>query len=98
MLFCRTCNRKNSQPKCGLECVQCKFIFHKKCQKSPNANALVCKFCSKETFPTAEIYLRDLSFNSRYISSSLENNKLKNNSEDFMNKIMNLKELNFDKN
>ena len=41
-------------------------------------------------------------FNSNYICSCLENNKLKNNSdsqsEDFMNKIINLKELNFDKN
>ena len=52
-------------------------------------------------FPFAEIDLRDLidlSFNSNYICSCLENNKLKNNSEDFMNKIINLKELNFDKN
>ena len=56
----------------------------------------VIKKCSH-----AEIDLRDLidlSFNSNYICSCLENNKLKNNSEDFMNKIINLKELNFDKN
>ena len=33
-----------------------------------------------------------------YLCSCLKNNKLKNNSEDFMNKIINLKELNFDKN
>ena len=32
--FCRTCNRKNSQAKSGLECVQCKFVFHKKFQKT----------------------------------------------------------------
>ena len=52
-------------------------------------------------FPFAEINLRDLtnlSFNSYYVCSCLENNKLKNNSEDFMNKIINLKALNFDKN
>ena len=51
--------------------------------------------------PFSEIdlgHLIDLSFNSNYICSCLENNKLKNNSEDFMNKIINLKELNFDKN
>ena len=99
--FCRTCNRNNSQPKSGLECVQCKFAFHKKCQKNPNFNTFVCNFCNKEMFPFAEIDLRDLidlSFNSNYICSCLENNKLKNNSEDFMNKIINLKELNFDKN
>ena len=99
--FCRTCNRNNSQPKSVLECVQCKFVFHKKCQKTPNNNTFVCNFCNKETFPFAEIDLRDLidlSFNSNYICSCLENNKLKNNSEDFMNKIINLKELNFDKN
>ena len=55
----------------------------------------VIKKCSH-----AELDLRDLidlSFNSNYICSCLENNKLKNNSEDFMNKIINLKELNFDK-
>ena len=69
--------------------------------KNPNVNTFVCNFCNKEMFPFAEIDLRDLidfSFNSSYICSCLENNKLKNNSEDFMNKIINLKELNFDKN
>ena len=52
-------------------------------------------------FPFAEIDLRDLtdlSFNSNCVCSCLEKNKPKNNSEDFMNKIVNLKELNFDKN
>ena len=40
----------------------------------------------------------DLYFNSNYVCGCLENNKLKNNSEYFMEKIINLKELNFDKN
>ena len=31
--FSRTCNRNNSQPKSGLECVQCKFVFHKNVKK-----------------------------------------------------------------
>ena len=99
--FCLTCNRRNSQPKSGLEPVQCKFVFHKKCQKAPNVNTFVCNFCNKETFPFAEIDLRgliDLSFNSNYVSSCLENSKLNNNSEDFMNQKIKLKELNFDKN
>ena len=81
--------------------MQCKFAFHKICQKHPNVNTFVCNFCNKETFPFADIDLRDLidlSFNSNYVCSCLENNKLKNNSEDFMKKIINLKELNFDKN
>ena len=99
--FFRTSNRKNSQPKSGLECVQCKLVFHLKCQKNPNVNTFVFNFWNKETLPLAEIDRRDLidlSFNSNYICSCLENNKLKNNSEDFMNKIINLKELNFGKN
>ena len=77
-----------------------KFVFHKKCQKHPNVNTFVCNFCNKELSPFADIDLRDLidlSFNCHYVYSFLENNKLKNNSEDFMNKIINLKELNFDK-
>ena len=52
-------------------------------------------------FPFAEIDLRDLidlSFNSNCVCTYLEKNKPKNNSDDFMNKIVNLKELNFDKN
>ena len=76
--FCPTCNRKNSQPKSGLECVQCKFVFHKKCQKNPDLNTFVCKFCYKEMLPYVEINLRDLidlSFNSNYVCSCLENNK-----------------------
>ena len=69
--------------------------------KKPNANTFVCNFCSKETFLFVEIDLRDLtdlSFISNYICSYLENNKLKNNSEDFIDKIINLKGPNFDKN
>ena len=92
ILFCRTCIRKNSQPNTVLECPQSKFIFHKKCQKNPNVVTFVCKFCNKEIFLFPEIDLRDLidlSFNSNYICSCLENNKLKNNSKDFMNKIIN---------
>ena len=92
ILFCRTCIRKNSQPNTVLECPQSKFIFHKKCQKNPNVDTFVCKFCNKEIFLFPEIDLRDLidlSFNSNYICSCLENNKLKNNSKDFMNKIIN---------
>ena len=88
--FCRTCNRKNSQPKSGLECVQCKFVFI----NNPNVNTFVCNFCNKETFPFEEIdlrYLIDFSFNSSNVCSCLEHNKLNNNSEDFMNKIINLK-------
>ena len=57
---CLICNRKNSQPKSRIECVQCKFVFHKKCQKHSNVNTFVCNFCNKEMFPFADIDLRDL--------------------------------------
>ena len=73
--FCGTCNRKNSQPKSRLECMQCKFVFHKKMSKISNVSTFVCNFCNKETFPFVEIDLRDLidlSLNSSYICSCLE--------------------------
>ena len=44
--------------------------------KNPNVNTFVCNICNKETFFFAEIDLRDLidlSLNSNYICSCLEN-------------------------
>ena len=47
-------------------------------------------------FRFVEIGLRgpiDVSFNSNYVCSCRENNKLKDNSEDFMNRIINFKRI-----
>ena len=90
-----------ANPKVDLNVCNVSLLFIKNVKKNPNADTFVCNFCNTDMFPFAEIDLRDfidLSFNSDYVCSCLENNKLKNSSEDFMNKIINLKELKFDKN
>lgn len=86
-----------SQPKSRLECFQCKYVFHEKCQKHVNVDNFDCNFCRKETFPFTEVEqkdLIDLSFNCKCVCICVQ---LKNRSEDLMHKIIYLKELNFEK-
>ena len=57
----------------------------------------ILKTRNPPNFRGEETMLIDLSFNSNCVCVCLENNKLKNMSGDFLHKIINIKELNFEK-
>ena len=67
------------------------LFFIKNVKKTLMSIPLFASFVIKKyLFPEIDLSdLIDLSFNSNYICSCLENNKLENNSKDFMNKIIN---------
>ena len=96
ILWCNNCNKKNHYPNNGFTCSQCSYIIHVKCSKDASKK----NSCLNEMFPYRKIdyeEILDLSYNSNYECNCSQFNK-NNILEICTKKLLNLKELNFNKN
>ena len=78
-----------------------KHIIHRKCSKIQNAPNFVCATCLTETFPFTQIgnfKFEKLSFNSNFTRSCLQKDSYSNIYENYLNNVLNIKELIFNKN
>ena len=98
--WCKICNKKNNFLSTAVKCQYCNHLNHKKCSNNDKNNTL-CQKCLLDIFPFTGIDLNELleaSFNSNYICKCLQNHKQKTSFHTSTNKLLNLQELNFNKN
>ena len=99
--WCNICNKKNNYLSTAIKCQYCNHLNHKKCSNNDKNNNTYCQKCLQEIFPFTGIDLNerlDASFNSNYVCKCLQNHKQNPTFYKNTTKLLNLQELNFNKN
>ena len=99
--WCNICNKKNNYLSTAIKCQYCNHLNHKKCSNNDKNNNTYCQKCLQEIFPFTGIDLNELldaSFNSNYVCKCLQNHKQNPTFYKNTTKLLNLQELNFNKN
>ena len=99
--WCKICNKKNFHLSTAIKCQQCNHLNHKKCSKNVKNTNSTCRECLAEALPFARIDLDELlevSFNSNFDCKFLQKRKQNKTIDTITKKLLNLQELNFNKN
>ena len=99
--WCKICNRKNTYLSAAINCQHCNYLNHKKCSKNVKNTNSTCQECLAEAFPFARSDLDELleiSFDSNFNCKCLKTHKQNQTINTSTKKLLNLQELNFNKN
>ena len=99
--WCKICDRKNTYLSAAINCQHCNYLNHKKCSKNVKNTNSTCQECLAEAFPFARSDLDELleiSFDSNFNCKCLKAHKQNQTINTSTKKLLNLQELNFNKN